>query len=272
MTTRDFDYIRDLLYSQGAVVLDEGKDYLVESRLLPLVREHQLDSLEELVHRLRSQPLNGLHTTVFEAMLTGESSFFRDHHPFEALRKSVLPELIERRRDERSLVIWCAACSTGQEPYSIALLIREHFPQLDSWDVRLIATDISGEALARARAGRFNRIEVSRGLPVQLLVKYFEQDKQDWVIKDDVRRMIEFRQMNLAVPWPPLPQADLVFLRNVMIYFDVPTKRAILQRVRSVLRPGGYLTLGGAESTLNLDDSFTRVWFERAGYYTVPPT
>jgi chemotaxis protein methyltransferase CheR len=179
----------------------------------------------------------------------------------------VIPDLIQRRRGERRLNVWCAASATGQEPYSVALLLREHFPQLAGWQVSLLASDLSREALARAREGRFSQIEVNRGLPAALLVKYFEQHGTSWQLKPDVRRMVDFQEMNLARPWPALPPMDLVLIRNVMIYFDVATKKAILGRLARVLRPDGYLLLGGAETTLNLDDSYRRVETLKASFY-----
>lgn len=267
MTEQDFDYVRRLLQDRSAIVLEADKHYLVESRLLPLQRQLQLNSIAELIAHLRASPSNGLHTQVVEAMVTTETSFFRDLHPFESLRKAVLPELIQKRRNERQLNIWCAASSTGQEPYSLALLLREHFPELALWKVLLLATDLSREVLSRARAGRYNQIEVNRGLPAALLVKHFRQQGATWQLNDDIRGMVEFRELNLARAWPALPRMDLIFLRNVMIYFDVPTKKAILGRVASLLRPDGYLLLGGAETTFNLHDSYRRIEHLKAGFY-----
>ncbi len=202
-------------------------------------------------------------------MVTTESSFFRDHHPFEALRNVVLPDLINRRRPERSLNIWCAASSHGQEPYSIAILLRDHFPELAGWKVTLLASDLSREVLARAREGRYNQIEVNRGLPAALLLKHFEQHGTDWQLKLPVRHMVEFQEINLARPWPALPRMDLVLIRNVMIYFDVETKKDILARLASLLRPDGYLVLGGAETTINLNGSYRRVEPLKAGLYQI---
>ena len=199
--------------------------------------------------------------------MTTETSFFRDQHPFEALRKVVLADLIGRRRDGCRLHIWCAASSTGQEPYSLALLLREHFPELDGWKVFLLASDLSQAVLARAREGRYKQIEVNRGLPAALLVKYFEQHGTDWQLKPAIRAMVDFQEINLAQPWPALPRMDLVLLRNVMIYFDVATKKTILGRLARLLRPDGYLLLGGAETTFNLDDSFRRVEPLKSGFY-----
>jgi chemotaxis protein methyltransferase CheR len=267
MTEQDFDFIRKFLLYRAAIVLEPGKQYLVEARLGPIVRQMQLGSLEELIARLRTQPVNGLCTRVVEAMVTTETSFFRDAAPFEAIRKAVLPDLIQRRSNERRLAIWCAACSSGQEPYSIALLLREHFPQLGDWKVTLITSDISAEMLARAREGRYSQLEVNRGMPAALLVKYFQQHGTSWQLRDEVRRIVGFQEMNLARPWPFLPRMDLVLLRNVMIYFDIETKKTILRRVASLLRPDGYLLLGSAETTFNLDPSYQRVELHRAGFY-----
>jgi chemotaxis protein methyltransferase CheR len=267
MTGQEFDVIRRLLLERSAIVLEPGKEYLVETRLAPLVRQLNLNSLGELIARVRSQPDNGLHRQIIEALVTTESSFFRDHHPFETLRKVVLPDLINRRRDERRLHIWCAASSHGQEPYSIALLLREHFPELSGWKINLLASDLSRDVLARARTGRYNQIEVNRGLPASLLVKYFEQHGTDWQLKPDIRNMVDFQEINLAQPLPILPRMDLVLVRNVMIYFDVATKKVILGRLARLLRPDGYLLLGGAETTFNLDDSYRRVEPLKGGFY-----
>jgi chemotaxis protein methyltransferase CheR len=267
MTDQDFAFIRELLQRRSAIVLEEGKQYLVESRLAPLVRRLNLGSLADLVNRLRAGPANGLQVQVVEALATSETSFFRDHHPFEALRKVVLPDLVRRRGGERRLHIWCAACASGQEPYSLALLLREHFPELAGWQVALLASDFSREILVRARAGRYNQIEVNRGLPAALLVKYFRQHGTDWQLEADVRNRVDFQEINLARPWPPLPRMDLILIRNVMIYFDTETKKAILARLARLLRPDGYLLLGGAETTLNLSDSYRRVEQLKSGFY-----
>jgi len=272
MTDQDFDFIRKLLQSRSAIALDADKQYLVEARLTPVVRSLNLVSITELVSQLRVQPSNGVVTQIVEAMVTTETSFFRDVHPFETLRKTVLPRLMGLRRDQRRLNIWCAACSTGQEPYSVALLIREHFPELRGWNVALLATDLSRETLARARQGRFSQIEVNRGLPAALLIRHFTQHGTSWEISADLRGMVDFQELNLAQPWPALAAMDLVLLRNVMIYFDVEMKKAILARLARVLRPDGYLILGGAETTFNVDDSYRRVEDLKGGYYQRIPT
>jgi chemotaxis protein methyltransferase CheR len=266
MSPADFDYVCRLVRDRSAIVLEPGKEYLVETRLAPIARQLGLETVAALIHRLRADP-NGLATRVVEAMVTTESSFFRDHHPYETLRTAALPHLIDLRAADRRLSIWSAASSTGQEAYSLAILIKEHFPRLAAWDVRILATDLSNEVLDRARAGRFSQIEVNRGLPAQLLAKYFRQHGVQWELNEEIRRMVEFRQMNLATEWPPLPLFDLVVLRNVMIYFDVPTKKAILGRAARLLRPHGFLLLGGAETTFGLDDSFRRVDRLKGGFY-----
>jgi chemotaxis protein methyltransferase CheR len=267
MTDQDFDYIRKLLQDRTAIVLESGKQYLVESRLAPIARQLNLSSISELVTTMRGQPDRGLQTQIVEAMVTTETSFFRDHAPFETLRKSVLPELIRKRRADRSLSIWSAACASGQEPYSIALLLREYFPEVASWQMTLIASDVSREVLTRASQARFNQIEINRGIPAAMLVKYFEQHGTCWHLRRDVVDMVKFQEVNLATAWPALPRFDLVLLRNVMIYFDVETKKSILGRVGRLLRPDGYLLLGGAETTINLDDSYQRVEDMKSGFY-----
>jgi chemotaxis protein methyltransferase CheR len=272
LSQTEFNFIRRLVLDQAAIVLEEDKAYLVESRLLPLARREGLASINLFVQKLQTQPFNGLHRQTVEAMTTNETSFFRDFNPFEALKKSLLPDLIVRRAAEKEMVIWCAAGSSGQEPYSLAMLIRENFPQLLSWTIRILATDISSEVLTRARAGRYSQIEVNRGLPASLLVKYFQKRGSDWCLRDDIRQMVDHQILNLAGAWPPLPTIDIVMLRNVLIYFGVETKKTILAKVRRVLKPDGYLFLGGAETTFNLDDSFERVQLERATCYRVRKT
>jgi chemotaxis protein methyltransferase CheR len=267
MTAQDFDIICKLLREHSAIVLEAGKEYLVEARLAPLVRMRKLSSISDLVAQLRSQPDNGLHRQIVEAMVTTESSFFRDHHPFEALRKTVIPDLINRRRSERRLNIWCAASSTGQEPYSLALLFREHFPELALWKISLLASDLSRQVLERAREGRYHQIEVNRGLPATLLVKYFEQHGTDWQLKPAIRSLVTFQEINLAQAWPALPLMDLILIRNVMIYFGVETKKIILGKLARLLRPDGYLLLGSAETTFSLNDSFRRVESLKSGFY-----
>jgi chemotaxis protein methyltransferase CheR len=271
ITTAEFDYVRDLVRARSAIVLEPGKEYLVESRLAPLARAEGFDTIARLVDELRRPGATRLTTQVVEAMTTNETSFFRDLHPFEALRQHVMPELMKRRSAERTLQIWSAACSSGQEAYSIIITMLEHFPELKGWNVRILGTDLSTEILDRAKEGRFAQIEANRGLPSKLLVKYFEHHGTGWQVKPELRRMVEWKTMNLVEPWAGLPRMDIVFLRNVLIYFDVPTKRAVLERMRGVLRPDGYLFLGAAETTMNIHDRYERIPFERAACYRPMP-
>ena len=263
----DFAYIRTLVRDRSAIVLDDGKEYLASSRLEPVVRQVGLGSVGELVAQLRRSQTSALHDLVIDAMTTNETSFFRDVRPFDGLRDHVLPELIERNRARRSINIWCAATSSGQEVYSVGMLIREHFPELASWNVSFLATDISPTMLERTREGRYSQLEVNRGLPAKLLVQYFHRDGTHWRIDDSLRRMVQVKPLNLAAPWPALPRLDLVLMRNVLIYFDVDTQRAILGRVRRTLQPEGLLLLGGSETTLNIDNDYERIQYGASTWY-----
>lgn len=262
-----FDFVRSLLRDHSAHCLEDDKVYLVETRLLAMARRHGFKSVEELVQRVRDRKEEALLIEIVEAMTINETSFFRDDNPFKALRESVLPELIERRTAVRCLNIWSASCSSGQEPFSIAIMLRHYFPTLAGWNIHLLASDISSPMLARARRGVFSELEMSRGLSTELRERYFEKRENGWQIHDELRRMVEFRQINLSRHWPELPPLDLVLLRNVLIYFDTPTKQQILEKVRRVIHPDGYLLLGGAESTLHLDDRFLLVSFENVSFF-----
>ena len=264
----DFEYVRDLVRDAAALVLEPGKEYLVETRLEPLARSEGYSTLSSMVTALRGGGDKNLHAKVVERMTTNETSFFRDLYPFEALKRNILPELIARRVTERTLNIWCAACSSGQEPYSIMMLLRENFPALNEWKISLLATDINAAMLQRAREGIYSQLEINRGLPAAMLVRYFEKKNEHWRIVDRARRGMEFRELNLARPWPTnLPRMDIIFLRNVMIYFSQEAKQTILAQVRKLLRPDGYLLLGGAETTYGLDEAFERVVFDKVAAY-----
>jgi chemotaxis protein methyltransferase CheR len=264
-------YVCDLVRRHSAIMLDPSKAYLVDSRLTPLARQLEFASIEALVAAMQSKPYGELHRQVVDAMTTNETSFFRDIHPFDVLRQTVLPELIARRGALKSLRIWSAACSTGQEPYTIAIMLRENFPQLANWNIRIIATDLSQQVLGRAKEGLFSQQEVNRGLPVTMLVKHFKREGMQWRVNPEVRALIQFSELNLIANWPTMPALDIVFLRNVLIYFSPETKSAILEKVRRSLSPDGYLFLGGAETTLNLHDGFERVRCEKTAYYSVRP-
>ncbi len=266
LTGSDFNAVRQLVRQRAGIALGDDKRYLVETRLRPVLREFGVTTVADLLRKMNAG-CREIADRIVEALTTNETLFFRDARPFEVLRTVVLPELLRKRAAERRLNIWCAAASTGQEPYSIAMLIREHFPQLLQWNLKILATDISTAALAVAREGLYSQLEVNRGLPAPLLVKYFSKEGNRWRLDRRVREMVEFRVLNLVGPWPPLPPMDIVFLRNVLIYFDAPTKQRILSRMRTVLRPDGYLFLGSAETTLHLDDSFEPLGIPRSCCY-----
>lgn len=265
----DFDYLRKLMQETSAIVLDPGKEYLAELRLGPVVLEHGLNSMGELFHRLRRHEDQTLRQRVLDVMTNNETWFFRDLAPFEALRLEVLPELLARRAYERNINIWSAACSSGQEPYSLAMLLKEQLPDSTGWKPSILATDFSVSVLERAMRGRYSRLEVNRGLPAQMLTRYFQPEGLEWVISPELRKNIAWRTMNLAQPWSEMPKFDVIFLRNVLIYFDVETKRDIFTRVRRVLKPDGCLFLGAAETTLNIDDAYERVPFQKTCYYRI---
>ncbi|MDQ1536057.1 MAG: chemotaxis protein methyltransferase CheR [Actinomycetota bacterium] len=263
----DFEYISTMVRDRSAIVLEHGKEYLIEARLLPLARTRGTETIAALVQELRRSPFGPLRDLVVEAMTTNETSFFRDSHPFTALSDHILPDLVRARSGERHLNIWCAACSSGQEPYSIAMLVQDIIGADPAWRVRMLATDLSPAMLARTRAGVYSQFEVNRGLPANLLIRHFRKQGLEWQIEEPLRRMVETRAVNLDAELPSMPAMDIVFLRNVLIYFDIATKRRILARVRRVMRADGYLVLGGAETTLNLDDTFERVQIGRAPVY-----
>lgn len=265
VSTTDFAFISDLVRARSGIVIGPDKVYLVTSRLLPLARQQGVSSIAALVALMRDPVEERLRVAVVEAMTTNETSWYRDVHPFTVLSQHVIPEVTKRRFDRR-LTIWSAACSTGQEPYTIAMSSLDN-PALADWQVSIVATDISEDVLTKARTGRYTQLETNRGLPAAALVKYFERVGMDWQIKPVVQNMVDFRQLNLGNPLPSMPLFDVVFLRNVLIYFDTEMKQRVLRRVRQVLRPGGFLFLGAAETTLGLDDTFTRVQFGPAMVY-----
>jgi chemotaxis protein methyltransferase CheR len=267
LSQASFEYIRGVLRERAAQALEDDKGYLVEVRLLPVARRHGLESVDALVHRLQRRTNEKLLREVVEAMAISETSFFRDGHPFEALRQIVLPDLIERRASVRRLSIWSAATSSGQEAYSLAILLNEHFPALGGWEVRILASDLSAAILERARRGCYSELEIARGLSPEVLAKYFRKTADGWQIDEAIRRRVEFQLINLGGVWPVLPPLDLVLLRNVLIYFDAPTRQRLLQRIRRVLQPDGYLLLGGAETTHNLDDDFLPVAYAEGSVF-----
>lgn len=252
-----FAYVSDLVRRESAIVLAPGKEYLVESRLLPLAREAGLADVDAFVARLRTAPDRNAVRSVVEALTTNETSWFRDGTPFEAFRTTVIPDLLQTPAHRR-ISIWSAACSSGQEAYTIAMLLAENVLPLGR-SAEILATDISTEMVERTRDGSYGQLEIGRGLPAPMLVRHFQRSGTQWRVNDQLRAMVRAQQLNLAdQQWPYLPVFDVVFLRNVLIYFDTATKRSILQRVRKVLSPQGFLFLGGAETTLGIDDAWTR--------------
>lgn len=255
MSAADGAAFREVARELTGIALSPEKDYFVEGRLEAVARARGL-SLGDLAQAVRSAPRGALAQEVAEALLIAETSFFRDPGLFEVLRAQVLPELIAARRAERRLALWSAACATGQEPYSLALLLVEHFPELDGWDVDILATDLSQQALDYAASAVYTQHEVNRGLPARLLVRHFEREAMTWRLRPAVRRLVRFARVDLLRPLPPLPRMDLVLLRNMLIYHDVETKRGVLASVRERLRADGRLVLGSAETTLYLDAGF----------------
>ncbi|MFC6852433.1 CheR family methyltransferase [Aquipuribacter hungaricus] len=255
MTPADAVWLRDLVRRRSAIVLDESKQYLLDTRLAPVVRSEGLDSVGDLVARARAGDRRVVDLVV-DAMTTNETSWFRDNGPFEALRTVVLPALVRERAAERSIRIWSAACSSGQEAYSIAMICTEVVPP--GWTVDIVGTDLSPAMVQRATAGRFSQLEVNRGMPAASLVRWFERDGSHWQVSPQLRRMTRFREGNLAEPFTDLGRFDVVMLRNVLIYFDGDTKCDILRRTRAVTRPDGYLFLGAAETALGLDVGWAR--------------
>jgi chemotaxis protein methyltransferase CheR len=258
----DFQFVAGLVRQRSAIDLQPGKEYLVESRLAPVAREVGERDLSGLVARLRRGD-ETLTASVIDALTTNETSWFRDAHPFQAFSRRLLPEVAETSTSKQ-ITVWSAACSSGQEAYSLAMLLLDWLPMHPGFSARIVGTDISATMVERARSGRYSQLEVNRGLPAANLVKFFEQQGREWVLKPHVRAMTRFERGNLAQPAYGVPTADIVFLRNVLIYFDIATKRTVLSHVRRVLRPGGFLVLGGAESTLSLDAAFQRMELDKA--------
>jgi chemotaxis protein methyltransferase CheR len=263
----EYAYLCELVETNAAIALDAQRAYLMEARLSPLAHQEGFASVSELIGRLRAKSPSDLHWKVVEAMTTNETSFFRDLKPFEALRNVIIPQVIQARQSERSLSIWCPACSSGQEPYSVCMMLRDHFPVLQSWKIQVLASDICNAMLQKAREGLYSQMEVNRGLPAVSLVRHFKKEGADWRLNEDIRTMVALRRINLALPWTAIPPADIVLLRNVLIYFTVETKKQILNNMRGVLRPQGYLLLGTAETTINLDPNYHGEVYGNVCYY-----
>jgi chemotaxis protein methyltransferase CheR len=266
VTPIDYEFLRKLLKERSGLDLSADKQYLVESRLIPLARRAGLPGIDELVAKIKAGSA-ALTTEVVEAMTTNETFFFRDKIPFDHLRDTILPALVQARASRRSLRIWCAASSTGQEPYSIAMCVRE-FAGLAGWRVEIVATDLSQEVLEKSKAGIYSQFEVQRGLPIQMLVKHFTQTGELWQLKPDIRAMVQHRQLNLLQDFSHLGTFDVIFCRNVLIYFEQDTKVAIFDRLARMLETDGVLLLGAAESVVGISDAF-KPYPERRGLYRV---
>jgi len=263
-----YRYLQDYVYRESGIVLDGDKHYLLQARLMPIVRQRQLGSLNDLCALLQATADAPLKQQVVEAMTTNETFFFRDTAQYDALKSVVLPELIQQHQDTRKLSFWSAAASSGQEAYSLAMMLLEM--GLGDWNIQILGTDLSTQVLERARAGKYMQIEVNRGLPAAYLVKYFTRAGLDWQLKDHVRRMVRFETIDLRASLRTRGPFDIVFCRNVLIYFDIESKKKILSELRGTLFRGGYLLLGGSETTLNLDDQFDRRIFGQAVFYQAP--
>lgn len=262
-----FEYVRELVKRNSAIMLDQSKDYLIEARLGPIAEREGFDSVDALIGCLRQQNPGKMHSMVVEALTTNETHFFRDIQPYRILGQKVLPQLLEKNRASKKLRVWSAACSTGQEPYSIAMTLKNDHPDFDSWDSRIFATDLNESVLETAREGTYKQLEVNRGLPARELVRHFERQGAGWRVKKELREMCSFQKLNLVKTWPLMPLFDVVFLRNVLIYFETTAKTDVLERIARAMRPGGYLFLGAAETTVKLTDKFSRAFDGPGGCY-----
>jgi chemotaxis protein methyltransferase CheR len=266
----DFHFLSRLLKERSGLTLGEDKGYLLENRLVPVARQRGLRDLDELIAAVRADRFGQYSRDVVDAMTTNESFFFRDKRPFDQFGSIVLPHILKTRSASRSLRIWSAACSSGQEPYTLAMILRENAARLSGWRCEILATDLNRQILAKARAGVYSQFEVQRGLPISLLVRYFRQDGEKWHIDPALRAMVQFREFNLLDDPRALGAFDVVFCRNVLIYFDQATKSDVLGRIRHVMSDDGFLYLGGAETVLGITDRFHPISGERGIYGAAP--
>lgn len=266
MNTSDFTFLIDMIKSRSGIVLSADKGYLVESRLIPVAQRNGMASVEELVQKMRASTNAALMEEVTEAMTTNESFFFRDKTPFEFLKDHIMPHFVASRGSNKQLKFWCAAASTGQEPYSIAMVLKEMNAQLPGWSYKILGTDLSNEVLEKAKAGSYSQFEVQRGLPINLLVKYFKQTGETWMIDPAIRAMVEYKNFNLLGSFASLGTFDIVYMRNVLIYFDRETKKSILERAAKLLAPDGFLVLGAAETVIGITEEFRPLKSHRGLY------
>lgn len=265
LSPTDFAFVAALVKREAAIVLGPGKEYLVEARLIPVARRLGATDVADFLAGIQRRPDPVGQRQIVDALTTNETSWFRDREPFTAFTEQVLPGLIQARAATRRLRIWSAACSSGQEAYSLAMLLQEHLPA--GWNYEIFGSDISSEMVERAERAEFSQVEVNRGLPAHQLVHYFERVGAHWRLAPNLRRYVTFQRMNLTAPLPALPPFDVIFLRNVLIYFDVETKRSVLRNVGRLLRPDGWLFLGAAETTIGVDDNYERVVAGRTSAY-----
>ena len=266
MTPLDYEFLRKLLKERSGLDLSADKQYLIESRLVPLARKASLAGISELVQKMKTLGAEPLIAEVVEAMTTNETFFFRDKTPFDHLKDTMLPAVLQARASRRALRIWCAASSTGQEPYSIAMCLKGLGAALAGWKIDIVATDLSLGVLEKSKAGIFSQFEVQRGLPIQLLVKHFTQVGDMWQLNPDIRSMVQHRQLNLLQDFGHLGTFDIIFCRNVLIYFDQDTKAGIFERMAKLVDGDGFLVLGAAESVVGISDAF-KPFPERRGLY-----
>ena len=254
----DVEFLSRLVAKQSGNVIAPRQAYLLEQRLTPVAESIGLADVGALLKELRRSNSATLSTNVAEAVTVNETSFFRDVHPFDALPKTIIPEVVKKKQSQRELRIWCAACSSGQEPYSIAMMIREHFPELSNWKFQIVASDLSEDILAKSRSGTYTQLEVNRGLPARKLVRFFDRKGSAWQAKPELSNLISHPRLNLTTLWPLLGKFDIVFIRNVLIYFDQPTKTEILTRIQNTLTPDGYLFMGSVETIIDLSLPYRR--------------
>ncbi len=266
MNTNDFNFLIDMIKSRSGIVLSADKGYLVESRLVPVAQRNGMASVEELVQKMQAVPNAALAEEVTEAMTTNESFFFRDKTPFEFLQSHIMPHFVKSRPNHKRLKFWCAAASTGQEPYSIAMVLKEISPRMPGWTYEILGTDLSNEVLEKAKSGAYSQFEVQRGLPINLLVKYFKQKGETWIIDPAIRAMVEYKNFNLLESFTPLGKFDVIYIRNVLIYFDRETKKSILDKAAQLLAPDGFLVLGAAETVIGITDTFRPLKSHRGLY------
>lgn len=267
LSQADFAFVSTLVRREAAIVLAPGKEYLVEARLIPVARQVGAGSVGEFLANLQRKPNPDDQRRIIDALTTNETSWFRDREPFTALTDVVLPDLVKNRGSARKVRLWSAASSSGQEAYSLAITLQEALPA--GWSYEIMGSDISTQMVKRAEAAEYSQVEVNRGLPATQLVQYFERAGAHWRVASHLRRNVSFKHMNLTAPLPSMPPFDVIFLRNVLIYFDVATKKTVLRNVARLLRPDGWLFLGAAETTIGIDDNYERVAAGRTSAYRV---